>query len=84
MSEVNESATTEAPKPAEQLGPLLPVCPYCGLDPCVPEMLSANFGLLIGRIFICPSRACRRLFNVELIAERRPNIVGANGPLRHP
>lgn len=78
--------TTEAPKPAEQLGPLLPVCPHCGLDPCVPEMLSANFGMFIGRIFICPSRACRKLFNVELIGERRPTIAtpAANGRVLRP
>jgi hypothetical protein len=75
MSETDAYVAPEATKPEAQPGPLLPVCPYCGLDPCVPEMLSANFGMLIGRIFICPSRACRKLFNVELIAERKSPVA---------
>lgn len=72
----NEEPKQEAPKQ------FLPVCPYCGLDPCVPEMLNSTHGLLITRIFCCPNPACRKLFNVEAVGQRQPTIVGANGPVR--
>jgi hypothetical protein len=62
----------EPEKPKEQPKPLVPVCPYCGEDPCVPEMVNAKYGLIVARVFFCPNRACRKLFNVELIGEERP------------
>lgn len=51
--------------------PPAPVCPYCGLDPCVPNMIPVTFGTLVGRIFVCENKDCRKIFNVELIGEKQ-------------
>jgi hypothetical protein len=66
-------------KPAEQTtpsdqGPIVPRCARCGLDPCIPDMVNATYGDLVGRIFVCPNRECRSVFNVELIGRNSPVI----------
>jgi hypothetical protein len=60
-------------------GPPMPVCGFCGLDPCVPDMIDVTFGLFIGKMFICPNRDCRKLFNVELVGQKQPQIVAPPG-----
>jgi hypothetical protein len=62
----------------EPAKPFIPVCPYCGEDPCIPEMVNAKYGPLVARMFCCPNRACRKIFNVELIGEERPRVAVAN------
>jgi hypothetical protein len=61
MSADQSTSTADQPKP------LLPVCPYCRLDPCVPEMVNATYGKFLAKIFICPNRDCRKVFNVSLV-----------------
>ena len=60
----------------------LPVCPYCNTDPMIPDCIPTRFGTLIGRMFICSNRECRKLFNVELIGEDKPQIHLPGTPRR--
>jgi hypothetical protein len=62
-----EPETTEPPKP------LQPICPYCGLDPCLPDMLDGTYGNLLIKFFVC--ERCRKLFNVAVVGRREPRIV---------
>jgi hypothetical protein len=70
-----EPETIEAPKPQEKPTRLYPVCPHCGLDPCLPEMLDATYGLILVKIFCCPNRDCRKLFNVSTVGRRDPRAA---------
>jgi ssDNA-binding Zn-finger/Zn-ribbon topoisomerase 1 len=57
--------------------PMRPICPYCGEDPCLPDMLDATYGNILVKIFVCPK--CRKLFNVSTVGRRDPRIVGVQG-----
>ena len=73
----NEPATPEPPK---QIQPVLPVCPYCGLDPCVPDMIESTYGVLMAKIFVCSNPDCRKIFNIQIAGMRDPRVVNGGRP----
>jgi hypothetical protein len=69
---MDENTKPETPKP---IGPPMPICPYCLINPCIPDLVRAKFGTYLGCMFICPNPECLKLFNVELVGEEPKRIV---------
>jgi ssDNA-binding Zn-finger/Zn-ribbon topoisomerase 1 len=71
----DEAPTPEVPKARAPV----PVCPYCGKDPCLPDLIEMTSGRFLTKIACCDNPDCRKIFCVQIIGEKPKQIVGAQG-----
>jgi hypothetical protein len=69
-----DELAADLPLPAPRVAPV-PVCPYCGQDPCLPDLVEMMSGRFITKISMCDNPACRKVFGVQIIGERAPQIM---------
>jgi hypothetical protein len=67
-----------APAPETPRAAPVPVCPYCGQDPCLPDLIEMLSGRFVTKIMLCDNPACRKIFNVQIIGDRAPQIMPAS------
>ena len=69
--EVEKTPTAEPPRPRAPV----PVCPYCGKDPCLPDLIEMTSGRFITKIACCDNQDCRKIFAVQIVGEKQQQII---------
>lgn len=60
----------------------VPVCPYCGQDPCLPDLIEMTSGKYITKIACCDNAECRKIFGVQIVGEKPQQIIAPGAARR--
>lgn len=56
----------------------LPVCPYCGADPAAIKATPLQLSPTVEAVALhCANKTCRKMFAVQVLSMRQPQIVPA-------
>lgn len=60
---------------------VLPVCPFCGLDPMIPASVSVRIGPMTVVVVFCGEVRCRKVLGMFLVHVEEPRVMAPGGRL---
>lgn len=60
---------------------VLPVCPFCGLDPMIPASVRLRISPMTVVVIFCAEVRCRKVLGMFLVHVEEPRVMAPGGRL---